>query len=115
VPVTEIDLDEVLRGELAENVERKDFLPSEIEAIRRAMLPAEKAAATSRKVSGRSAPAGAGETRDKIGAITGVSGRTVEKIAKVVEAAERRRRDDAAGHAHQGSRDPPVRRAVEAD
>ena len=32
----------------AENVERKDFLPSEIDAIRRAMLPAEKAAAKKR-------------------------------------------------------------------
>jgi len=30
-----------------------------------------------------------GKTRDKIGAFAGVSGRTVEKIAKVVEAAER--------------------------
>jgi hypothetical protein len=30
-----------------------------------------------------------GQTRDKIGAFAGVSGRTVEKIAAVVEAAER--------------------------
>jgi len=31
----------------------------------------------------------AGETRDKIGAFAGVSGRTVQKIAAVLEAAER--------------------------
>ncbi len=33
--------------------------------------------------------ADAGKTRDKIGSFAGVSGRTVEKIAAVVEAAER--------------------------
>ncbi len=74
----------------AENVERKDFLPSEIDAIRRAMLPAEKAAAKKRQQEhGGTAPgkhsrklSGSVETRDQIGALAGVSGRTVEKIAK---------------------------------
>jgi ParB family chromosome partitioning protein len=37
VPVTYVDLKEVVRGEFAENAFRKDFLPSEIEAIRRAI------------------------------------------------------------------------------
>jgi hypothetical protein len=45
------DLEEVVRGELAENAIRKDFLPSEIEAIRRAIEPLEKAAAKERQVS----------------------------------------------------------------
>jgi hypothetical protein len=40
-----------VRGEFAENAIRKDFLPSEIEAIRRAMLPAETVAAKGRMVS----------------------------------------------------------------
>jgi hypothetical protein len=31
-----VDLDDIVGGELAENAIRKDFLPSEIEAIRRA-------------------------------------------------------------------------------
>ena len=70
VPVTVVDLGKIVRGELAENTQRKDFQPSEIEAIRRAMLPQEKEAATFRKVSGRSAPNG-GDTRDKIGAFAG--------------------------------------------
>src|SRR5262245_35894930 len=35
VPVRIVDMDDVTRGELVENTERKDFLPSEIEAIRR--------------------------------------------------------------------------------
>ena len=35
VPVTVFDLAEVARGEMVENIARKDFLPSEIDAIRR--------------------------------------------------------------------------------
>jgi ParB family transcriptional regulator, chromosome partitioning protein len=44
VPVTEVDLEQVARGELAENSDRKDFLPSEIDAIRKAVAPIEAAA-----------------------------------------------------------------------
>jgi hypothetical protein len=85
-----------MSGEFAENCERKDFLPSEIDAIRRALEPAEKAAAKERQaMAGGSAPGKFPEAvprsraRDKLGAFAGVSGRSVEKIAKVVEAAER--------------------------
>lgn len=39
VSVNVVDIDEVVRGELAENAERKDFLPSEIDAIRKALEP----------------------------------------------------------------------------
>jgi N6-adenosine-specific RNA methylase IME4/ParB-like chromosome segregation protein Spo0J len=99
IPVTVVDLDNIVRGELAENAERKDFLPSEIEAIRRALAPIEKAAAKERMAVGGGDQRGAdrvgkistpdtGKTRDKIGAFAGVSGRTVEKIADVVAAAE---------------------------
>ena len=42
VPVTFVDLKEIIRGEFAENAHRKNFLPSEIDAIRRALLPIEK-------------------------------------------------------------------------
>ena len=93
VPVRVVPIDDIIRGELAENTERKDFLPSEIESIRRAMLPTEKEAAKERmseggKVGKISTPSEAGRTRDKIGAFAGISGRTVEKISKVVAAAE---------------------------
>jgi hypothetical protein len=62
------------------------------------MAPAEKAAAKERQRAGlkrgKQAPLGKVSTtakaRDKIGAFAGVSGRTVEKIARVVEAAEER-------------------------
>ncbi|MCP4538505.1 MAG: ParB N-terminal domain-containing protein [Chloroflexi bacterium] len=91
IPVTVIDLVELVKGEFAENAMRKDFLPSEINAIRKAMEPIEKAAAKERmseggKVGKVSTPPG--KARDKIGSMAGVSGRTVEKIAKVVEAVE---------------------------
>lgn len=49
VPVRVVDLGEIVRGEFAENADRKDFLPTEIDAIRRAMLPVEKAAAKERQ------------------------------------------------------------------
>jgi hypothetical protein len=87
IAATVIDLDDIVRGELAENTERKNFLPSEIDAIRQALEPLERSAATSRKLSGRSARNG-GEVRDKIGAFAGCSGRTVEKIKTICEAAK---------------------------
>lgn len=95
IPYTVVDLDEIVRGEFAENAIRKDFLPSEIEAIRQAMLPKEREAAKERQaMAGGSAPGkfpeavSTGTTRDKIGAFAGISGRTVEKIATVVKAAK---------------------------
>jgi N6-adenosine-specific RNA methylase IME4/ParB-like chromosome segregation protein Spo0J len=99
IPVHIVSLDEIVRGEFAENAIRKDFLPSEIDAIRRAMEPIEKAAAKERMSEGggdqrspdrvgKISTPDVGKTRDKIGAFAGVSGRTVEKIAAVVEAAE---------------------------
>src|SRR5712691_984451 len=98
IPVTTVNLDQIVRGEFAENAHRKDFLPSEIDAIRRALGPIEKAAAKERqrkhggtapgKHSGKISTSDAGKTRDKVGAFAGVSGRTVEKIGAVVDAAE---------------------------
>ena len=58
VPVTYVDLKEVVRGEFAENAFRKDFLLSEIEAIRRAIEPYERTAAKERqRKHGGTAPA----------------------------------------------------------
>jgi len=48
VPVTVIDIDHIVRGEFAENAFRRDFLPSEVDAIRRALEPLERAAARKR-------------------------------------------------------------------
>jgi ParB family chromosome partitioning protein len=69
IPATEVDLDEILRGELAENVARKDFLPTEIDAIRRALEPLERAAAAKRMTLGKiSIGSKTGTVRDRIGA-----------------------------------------------
>jgi N6-adenosine-specific RNA methylase IME4 len=103
VPVTYVDLREVVRGEFAENAFRKDFLPTEIDAIRRAIEPLEKAAAKERqRHHGGTAPGrrkhsrkvslSDGQTRDKIGAFAGISGRSLAKIQVIVEAAERKPR-----------------------
>jgi N6-adenosine-specific RNA methylase IME4 len=103
VPVTFVNLKQVVRGEFAENAFRKDFLPSEIDAIRRAIEPLERKAAKERqRQHGRTAPGrqkhsrkvslSDGQTRDKIGAFAGISGRTLSKIQAVVEAAEQKPR-----------------------
>ena len=75
--------------------------PSEIDAIRRRCEAALKAQAKKNQAaagpsSGRGAkrsgggnfPQAVGKTRDKIGAFAGISGRTVEKIAAICDAAE---------------------------
>jgi len=99
VPVTSVNLKEVVKGEFAENAFRKNFLPSEIDAIRRALEPYERAAAKerqrkhggtapgrrkqSRKISGSE-----GDTRDKIGSFAGISGKSLSKIQAIMEAAK---------------------------
>jgi ParB family chromosome partitioning protein len=89
VPVTVAPLAEIVKGEFAENAHRKDFLPSEIDAIRRALEPFEKAAAKQRMSQGGKGAKISHPSRvsDRIGAFAGISGRQVEKIAEVVEAA----------------------------
>jgi len=94
IPVTVVDLDDIKRGELSENVHRKAFLPSEIEAIRRALMPVEAAVAKERMAEGGkggklSQPSTEPErARDKVAAFARVSGRHMEKIAALVKAAE---------------------------
>jgi N6-adenosine-specific RNA methylase IME4 len=101
IPVTVIDLDKIVRGEFAENIHRKEFLPSEIDAIRRVLEPVEKAAAQERQRATRFGNGGGkfpppsgnkGKSRDKIASIAAVSGRTLDKISAVIEAAEANRR-----------------------
>jgi ParB-like chromosome segregation protein Spo0J len=90
VPVRIIDLDQIVRGEFAENAHRKEFLPSEIAAIMREIEPLERLAARERMIAGK--PSGnfpGGQTRDKVAAFAGISGRTLDKIKAVTEAAEK--------------------------
>jgi hypothetical protein len=94
IPVTVVDIADIVRGEHAENAHRKDFLPSEIASIVRELEPIEKAAAKERQGTRNDLVesfhnVNGGKTRDKIAAFTGVSGRTLDKIKAVVEAAEK--------------------------
>jgi N6-adenosine-specific RNA methylase IME4/ParB-like chromosome segregation protein Spo0J len=97
VPVTVIDLYQAARGEAHENFVRKDLLPSEIVALKRAIEPLERRDARERQ--GHSAlchPATvaegqrgySGEARDKIARYLGVGRTTIDRAEAVVEAAE---------------------------
>ena len=93
VPVTVIDLDKVIRGEVAENVFRQDFRPSEMVQIARALEPLLRKEAKTRQGARTDLretfhDVDGGKTRDKLGACVGVSGRTLEKMMAIVDAAE---------------------------
>ena len=96
IPVRVVDLADVVRGEHDENLVRKDFLPSEAVAIAKALEPVEREAAkerqgtrTDRQPSGNFPEGAPGRTRDKVAAYAGISGKTLEKAVKIVEAAEK--------------------------
>jgi N6-adenosine-specific RNA methylase IME4 len=97
IPVHVVDLDEIVRGEWSENANRKDFTPSEMVAIKRALEPKLKAEAEARMTSGvnqHSEPMGKfpegskGRAADKLGAFVHKDRKTIEKMAAVVAAAE---------------------------
>ena len=131
-----------LRAEIDENLCRKDFLPSEIAQVQRACQAILERQARERQgaagpTSGKGAkPNGSrnlsltapGRTSDKIGSLFGLSGRTLEKIAAVCEAAvaepakygklARRHGPAAAGPTARISRlvqHPPGRRRIRAE
>src|ERR1035438_6405455 len=94
VPVTVVDLYQAARGEAHENFVRKDLLPSEIVALKRAIEPLERREARARQ-GGRADlchPAAMaerqGDARDNIARYLGVGRTTIEKAEAVVEAAE---------------------------
>ncbi len=79
VPVTILDIDKVIRGEVAENVFREDFCPSEMVTIARALEPMLRKEAKARQ--GTRSDLGenfhdveGGKTREKLGACVGISG-----------------------------------------
>jgi ParB-like chromosome segregation protein Spo0J len=97
VPVTVVDLDNIVHGEFAENTERKDFTYTEAVAIKRAIEPVEKAAAKERqrtgarqgrKALGKLPTASKGRAADKAAKATGRKRRSLEKAEAVMKAAE---------------------------
>jgi N6-adenosine-specific RNA methylase IME4 len=82
-----------LRIEVEENLQRKDFPPSELAAVWRAIETHERAAAKARQGERTDQHGGKlstkfGKARDKVAAVAGVSGRTLEKIVAVCDAAK---------------------------
>lgn len=90
IPVRVIDIEGIAAGkiaEYAENVGRKDFALSEQVALWREIEPALKEAAQARQRHQGGDAGKPGRLRDHMKAATGVSGRTLEKAMKVVDAA----------------------------
>jgi N6-adenosine-specific RNA methylase IME4 len=92
IPDRYLDLDDVERGEFAENASRKDFTPSELVDIGEAIERRERERARIRQAhggprSGNLPERTKGDARDKTATLLGVSGRTYEKAKAVVEAA----------------------------
>lgn len=120
VPVTIVDLVDVVRGEAAENILRADLTLSEKDAILGALRPIEAAAAKARqREHGGTAPGrqsrkvtGTVDTRDKLGAYVGLSGRTVEKLDYVMRPKPiRKPRPEAPMTRRQVERPAPLRKA----
>ncbi len=94
VPVTVVDLLQAARGEAHENLARKDLLPSEIVALKRAIEPLERKEARQRQ--GVRTDLGQpeaevecqGDARDKIARYLGVGRTTIDRAEAVLEAAE---------------------------
>lgn len=97
IPATIVDLEDVFRGQLDENVVRKDFLPTEMVAIGEEIEKRERQAAKKRqqeagKTRGKGKeiavgkfPDAIGHVRDKVAAYFDVSGKTYEKMKTVVQ------------------------------
>src|SRR6202165_2782180 len=95
VPVTIVDLYQAARGEAHENLVRKDLLPSEVVALKRAIEPLERREARERQGTRADlchpatvAECQRGDARDKIARHLGVGRTTIERAEAVVEAAE---------------------------
>ena len=98
VPVTVVDLYQAARGEAHENFVRKDLLPSEIVALKRAIEPLERREARERQGSradlchpatvAECQRAYPGDARDNIARYLGVGRTTIERAEAVVDAAE---------------------------
>ncbi len=98
VPVTVVDLYQAARGEAHENFVRKDLLPSEIVALKRAIEPLERREARQRQEEradlchpatvAECPRADPGDARDRISRYLGLGRTTIERAEAVVEAAE---------------------------
>jgi N6-adenosine-specific RNA methylase IME4 len=86
IQVTVLDLKKVVLGEYAENVFRKAFTPSEMADIADTIEPLERAAAKERQRAGKGADGsgGRGKRKNLGGSSPKVSGKALDKVAKIV-------------------------------
>ena len=105
IPVTVVDLAEIVRGEFVENTEREDFTLSEAVAIKRSVEPLIRAEAEARMLAGKGADGSGGRsrkakpyanlaqgfggnTRDLVARRTGKGRTSLAKAEAIVAAAE---------------------------
>jgi N6-adenosine-specific RNA methylase IME4 len=93
IPVTVVDIDDIARGEYAENTLRKDFTLSEAVAVKRALEPIERATARERMVAAHASPEkfseqANGNALDKVAVVVGKHRTTIAKAEAIVDAAE---------------------------
>ena len=92
IPIRVVDLNEVARGEFAENKDRKDFTLSEAVAIARALAPVERKAARKRMSDGGRGGEiphpSKGRALDKVAGFVGKDRKTIDKATAIVEAAK---------------------------
>jgi ParB family chromosome partitioning protein len=90
IPATIVNLQDIVKGEYAENAFRKEFTLSEMVAIKRAIEPVEREQAKERQLSGQPVTDSAkGRVADRIASAVGVSRDTLSKVETIVEAAEK--------------------------
>lgn len=90
IPVHVVDIDSLIAGEYDANAERKNFNPSELVAIKRALAPVLAKAAKARMEAGKKAdPSARGRAGELVAKATGKSRRTIDKAEAVVDAAEK--------------------------
>ena len=86
IPVTQISILDIIKGQCAENTFRKDFLPSEAVAIAKAIRPAVQKDALEREKAGQpSAKSAQGKTRDKVAEQIGYGRTSLQHAEEVVD------------------------------
>jgi len=88
IPVHVVDLDNVLLGQYHENAFRKNLLPSEMVELYRTIKDRLASPRGRPRKEGKFPAFPRGKTVDKVSKFCGVSGRTLQKMIEIVEAAE---------------------------
>jgi ParB/RepB/Spo0J family partition protein len=89
IPANVLNLKDIVKGEVAENLVRKSFTVSEMVAVKRALEPLEKERAHERQIAGMpAAESDKGRVLEKIAEIMGVSRDSLAKAQDIVRASE---------------------------